>query len=759
MSAKANVEDIQWSRQAYTLRQAIKRCTFPQLIKVVQGYESSDDSETLALGQVLRINQIHTQTRVLATTDKKGRWLSIPLRYAEARFEVVSGKRSKPMYMREIIDKSLLPQKVQFYTGDDLTFNVQLKGSPNNAKEKFGTLHLQKMYETAYLQGNAIHNNCLDTMVVNIPLHSPVEVVLAESFIVGSRDRWERYQTLLDKIVSKNVSFELHPGNPHITYFTDKKLESADLQEHYEEITPVGTVFVSSKNSSLRPSKSAVLAGPSGARTMSAATSARKRSPEVGIDRDNASVQAGDRPTRPIMRHSQSEQGNMSSFVSSRPRLQSPNRSPQKQPVSSVHATMPRSILKKKLSSPPEERFPPPPADFLSPSSNTVQNPMAYIHSNRPQSPPPQQGVRRRTSQSPGRTAVSAKSPIRADFPRPVNQTVNNVSPGGSASSRNSSADSGYSTNSSVDNRPSPSSNPFLGALPEPDYPGEQNRQLNGQGFDGTDGSPRNVPQPPAPPPVDTIPTKQGLPNGGPKIPGPPPPPPIGFVPQPPKYNEVDAIKANQSPRQNLPSKPPLQKENSRDDMLQELKMRAERRLSRINEGGVAPNFPKSTFGRKTSPRPPNNNPPQDNNNQSKSELQELLAKRKLMNKEEGSASTIKGPPTPAAKPSPRQSNSNTPPVAPKTGGFRASPRGGDVTFSTLSDVPKDLSVLSVAQVCQCLKLMSLDKYDNAFKSNSVDGQLMLQLSKEALKESFKMSDWDAQRVESFIKGWRPKYD
>lgn len=754
MTTKANVKDIQWSRQQYTLREAIKRCTFPQIMKVVEGYESSDETETLAREQILRINQIHTQTRILATTDKKGRWLSVPLRYAEARFEVITGsKRSKPMFMREIIDKSLLPQKVNFHTGDELTFHLQLKNNIPNSKEKFSALTLQKMYETAYLQGNAIQNDHLDTMVLNIPLHSPVEVVLAESFIVGSRDRWERYQTLLDKIISKNVSFELHPGNPHITFFTDKGLESAVHQEQYEQITPSGTLFIMTKNERLKQSKGSgtMLPGPSGARTLSAVSASRAKSPEVNIDRDNASVQAGgERQSRPPLRHAQSDITNQGSFISTRPRMQSPGRSLSQ--TTSVHGTMPRSILKRGGLQ-QDDRFPPPPQEML------VHNPMAYIPSNRPRSPPIQHGVRRRISHSPASLDRRAKSPVRADFPRPVNQPgVSNGSPRGSPSSQNSSADSGYSTTSSSDGRTRQHGvNQFHGKLPEPDYDGDQTSMLNGRGGDTVDyGTPSSIPSKPnGPPPA-------------PPVPGAPPPPPVGFVPpppQPPQYGEVARIKANETPKP--ASKPPLQSDNSRDDMMQEIKIKAERRLSRMELGIPSNQIPK--FGNKPSPRPQNNNtsprPLNDNNNDTSSsgnELQALLAKRKSISQGDGNVpdlTTFKTPPPPAAKPGARLPKSSTPPTAQKKFGVaQKSPRTDVVNFNSLCEVPKDLSALSVSQVCQCLKLMNLDKYGASFKSNSVDGQLMLQLSKEALKDSFKLSDWDAQRVESFIKGWRPKY-
>ncbi len=217
----SKVEDIRWSKRSYTLREALKRCTFPQIMKVSVGFVSSDENETLSKDQILRIHQNHTQTRVLAGT-KKHKFLSIPLRYADARFEVMtSKKRSKPMYMRDVIDRSLLPQEVTFYFGDELTFDLQTaKGS---VSEKLSPLLLRNMYEVSYLQGNAIYHNHLDTQVINIPLHLPIEVNLAEGFTKHSVEQWGRYQSLLEKLVSKHVTFELFPGNQSKSYTQNRK--------------------------------------------------------------------------------------------------------------------------------------------------------------------------------------------------------------------------------------------------------------------------------------------------------------------------------------------------------------------------------------------------------------------------------------------------------------------------------------------------------------------------------------------------------
>lgn len=535
-----------------------------------------------------------------------------------------------------------------------------------------------------------------------------------------------------------------------ITFFTDKGLESANQQEQYEKITPSGTLFITTKNERLKQNKGqgSVLAGPSGARTLSAVSAGKA----ANKDRDNASVQAGERPGRPPLRHVQSESAGGSSFMSHRPRMQSPGR-PLSAQVTSIHGTLPRSILKK--GDREGDRFPPPPAELMM-TGNSVRNPMAYMRDRQhsPQS-------RRRASHSPHHLDARAKSPVRVDYPRPVNA---NSSPRGSGSSMNSLADSGYSTSSSNDPRSRPAGGTqFLGKLPDPDYDADHD-MANGRGGDHTDyPASTSGSHPPAPPPVASIPARQNVPNGAPTapppppvpvIPGAPPPPPIGFIPppQPPQYRDVAQIKANQSPA----SKPQMNTGNGRDDMLQELKAKAERRASRLE--GLVPSNKPSTFGK--FPRTNSSSPRSVNNNDEPSnELQARLAKR--FSAAEGAGfdqNSVKTPPPPAAKPSPRQTNSNTPPVAPKSGGVRNSPKSDGVSFDSLAGVPKDLSSLSVSQVCQCLKLMNLEKYSPAFKSNSVDGQLMLQLNKEALVDSFKLNNWDAQRVEAFITGWRPKY-
>ena len=50
-------------------------------------------------------------------------------------------------------------------------------------------------------------------MVQNLPLHAQVDVFVADGFRKSTPEKWNKYQTLLGKLVSKHVTFQLYPGN------------------------------------------------------------------------------------------------------------------------------------------------------------------------------------------------------------------------------------------------------------------------------------------------------------------------------------------------------------------------------------------------------------------------------------------------------------------------------------------------------------------------------------------------------------------
>ena len=61
------------------------------------------------------------------------------------------------MYMRDVIDRALLPQEAAFYLGDELHFDLQT--SKGSVAEKLSPLVLRNMYEVCYLQGNVIYHS------------------------------------------------------------------------------------------------------------------------------------------------------------------------------------------------------------------------------------------------------------------------------------------------------------------------------------------------------------------------------------------------------------------------------------------------------------------------------------------------------------------------------------------------------------------------------------------------------------------------
>ncbi|KAM8973886.1 uncharacterized protein RCH25_019419 [Pelodytes ibericus] len=78
------------------------------------------------------------------------------------------------------------------------------------------------------------------------------------------------------------------------------------------------------------------------------------------------------------------------------------------------------------------------------------------------------------------------------------------------------------------------------------------------------------------------------------------------------------------------------------------------------------------------------------------------------------------------------------------------------VNFSKLSDIPVDLHNLTVNQVGQCLVLLNMNQYVNAFQGAQVDGQLLYELDHEIMKSSLGMNGLNIVKLIKFRDGWRP---
>ena len=80
-------------------------------------------------------------------------------------------------------------------------------------------------------------------------------------------------------------------------------------------------------------------------------------------------------------------------------------------------------------------------------------------------------------------------------------------------------------------------------------------------------------------------------------------------------------------------------------------------------------------------------------------------------------------------------------------------------SFSSLQEVPKDISQLSVGQVGDCLCLLQMGNHVEDFKRMQIDGTLLVTVDSFMLQQEFGMSLFYANKLMQFCRGWRPKVE
>jgi len=79
--------------------------------------------------------------------------------------------------------------------------------------------------------------------------------------------------------------------------------------------------------------------------------------------------------------------------------------------------------------------------------------------------------------------------------------------------------------------------------------------------------------------------------------------------------------------------------------------------------------------------------------------------------------------------------------------------------WTTLSDVPDDVTSLTVEDVVDCLRLLSLHKYVDVFRHEQIDGTLLTSLDQQMLIQEFHFNPFHALKLVKFAcHGWRPKF-
>ena len=77
--------------------------------------------------------------------------------------------------------------------------------------------------------------------------------------------------------------------------------------------------------------------------------------------------------------------------------------------------------------------------------------------------------------------------------------------------------------------------------------------------------------------------------------------------------------------------------------------------------------------------------------------------------------------------------------------------------YRTWSDIPSDISDLTVEDVVDSLNLLKMTRHAEALRENDVDGELLSELDEGVLQQDFGFSSFDAKKLVKFAKGWRPK--
>ncbi|XP_033104219.1 uncharacterized protein LOC117106851 [Anneissia japonica] len=217
----AEMDRIVWSKRAYMLDELLSSHRFPLIVQVVRGHYGSEDTDSLGMGQILRIHRKQRRKRVIAVEDGRGRRLSIP-RDFNIPFERLPVKReTRGQLLDEILCDHQLPIKVQFSRQAKLDYYVD---SDVMVDENFGTLTIEHIYDEMTLQGNAINFGVLDYAIIDIPAYLKLEFSKAEG-ILGAKDQ-STFKSLcesLDAIVESEINYEGAPGNQNIPLYYPRK--------------------------------------------------------------------------------------------------------------------------------------------------------------------------------------------------------------------------------------------------------------------------------------------------------------------------------------------------------------------------------------------------------------------------------------------------------------------------------------------------------------------------------------------------------
>ena len=78
--------------------------------------------------------------------------------------------------------------------------------------------------------------------------------------------------------------------------------------------------------------------------------------------------------------------------------------------------------------------------------------------------------------------------------------------------------------------------------------------------------------------------------------------------------------------------------------------------------------------------------------------------------------------------------------------------------FTSAADVPANIKEISIKQVANVLRLLHMNKYVETFVESDIDGELLVALDINILRNDFGLSQFEATKLYKFVHGgWRPK--
>ncbi|XP_060603924.1 uncharacterized protein LOC132756803 [Ruditapes philippinarum] len=188
----------------------------PVVVMVTQGFYGEIIEDTFDREQVMLINAVSRQERVVAECTWQGmqKLLSIPDDYTEKLCVIKNGIAGAESSLYNILRSNSLPLWVQFPA--DRVLTVCNKSINTN---RVPAWKLTKRFDEVYLLANTIIDGQVCTDVTHVPLYlSKLRLSLVTGLKGQSFDRWRVYfDNLLYKCSS--IEYDQHFGNPNIAEY------------------------------------------------------------------------------------------------------------------------------------------------------------------------------------------------------------------------------------------------------------------------------------------------------------------------------------------------------------------------------------------------------------------------------------------------------------------------------------------------------------------------------------------------------------